>query len=78
MTVKEIVKEYLKKNGYDGLYNDNCGCKITEDLCPCDDWFSPYCEAGYLIEYKDGEECSCGEDCDWHIGPKKAEVEDGD
>lgn len=34
-TVKSIVKEWLKSNGYDGLYHDDCGCGIG-DLMPCD------------------------------------------
>jgi len=36
MNVSEIIKEYLKKNGYDGLcdhYNE-CGCEL-DDLAPC-------------------------------------------
>ena len=33
--VKQIVKEYLKENGYDGLAGDECGCGI-ENLFPCD------------------------------------------
>lgn len=37
MTVREIVKEYLEKNGYDGLYNedeDGCGCEL-DDFMHC-------------------------------------------
>lgn len=36
MTVKEIVKEHLEKNGYGGLFNEEgpCGCEI-DDLIPC-------------------------------------------
>ena len=35
VTAKEIVIEYLKKNGYAGLCNPDagCGCEI-EDICP--------------------------------------------
>jgi len=36
MTVLEIVKDYLDKNGFDGLCNDTCGCS-KNDLFPCDD-----------------------------------------
>lgn len=36
ITVKEIVKAYLKEHGYDGLCGDECGCGI-EDLAPCDE-----------------------------------------
>ena len=34
MTVKEIIKEYLEKNGYDGLCREGCGCGL-EDFMPC-------------------------------------------
>ncbi len=34
MTVKEILKKYLKDNGYDGLFTDSCGCRVG-DLMPC-------------------------------------------
>jgi len=37
MNVKEITEQYLRANGYDGLYNENgeCGCE-RGDLMPCD------------------------------------------
>jgi len=35
MDVRQILTEYLKANGYDGLYHDECGCSIS-DLAPCD------------------------------------------
>jgi len=39
MDVKEIVKEYLKDHGYDGLYHDSdCGCTFGDLMC---------CEASY-------------------------------
>ncbi len=47
MNVKEIVIEYLKSHGYDGLYDGyDCGCKV-DDLMPCDSC-PDLCEAGYL------------------------------
>jgi len=58
--VKEIVKEYLERNGFDGLwFSDGCGCCI-EDLMPCDGNVS-LCEPGYK-QIIDG---------DWIIGPNK-------
>jgi hypothetical protein len=54
MKIKEIIKKYLEENGYDGLYNDECGCS-KDDLFPCD--FSPdFCEPGY--------KCHCDKHCD--------------
>ena len=35
MIVKEIIVNYLKDNGFDGLYTEDCGC-TAEDLAPCD------------------------------------------
>ena len=36
MNIKEIVTEYLKSHGFDGLYHDDCGCDL-QDLMPCDE-----------------------------------------
>ena len=69
MTVTEIIKEYLVKNNYDGLYAENCGC-LLDDLIPCLDWFSEDCKAGHKVEYKE-DECPCGEGCPWHIKGKE-------
>lgn len=36
MNIREIIKEYLLKNGFGGLFNnEDCGCDI-DDLFPCD------------------------------------------
>ena len=61
-TVKEIVLEYLKSNGFDGLFSeDECACTL-DDLAPCVDMFLD-CSAGRI------EACDCG-DHDFHIGQK--------
>lgn len=63
MNVKEIVAEYLKTNGFDGLHaEDQCGCRL-DDLIPCDDACGS-CTAGYLLP---GDE-----DSPWYIGEKLA------
>ena len=43
--VREIVEQYLKENGYDGLYNEigECGCPC-DDLMPCDNGGMYECE----------------------------------
>jgi len=45
-TVLEMVETYLKAHGYDGLYYDDCGCRIG-DLAPCSH-INENCRAGYL------------------------------
>jgi hypothetical protein len=60
--VGAIVAEYLEKNGYDGLYTDDCGCRL-EDLGACGDMPS-HCIAGWLGP------CDCGHH-DWHISGER-------
>lgn len=68
--LKELASEWLKANGYSGLYNtDACGCELS-DLMPCGEP-GELCQAGYKLEFPDGK-CSCGEGCDWHIESKQA------
>jgi len=45
-TVIEIVSEWLKENGYDGLCGDECGC-ILGDLMCCDSDMSLNCQPAY-------------------------------
>ena len=52
MTVLEIVKDWLKDNGFDGLYwaddftgEETCGCDL-DDFAPCGD-MSPNCITAY-------------------------------
>ena len=56
----EIVKDWLAKHHYDGLYHDECGCLVS-DLMPCGEP-SPNCRAGYNIA-----PCNCGEEHEFHI-----------
>ena len=47
MTVKEIVKLYLRDKKYDGLRKSGeCGC-LADDLAPCD-CISGECEPAYF------------------------------
>lgn len=47
VTIKEIVREYLKTHGYDGLYNLSFGCDCClENLVACEDPEERCC-AGY-------------------------------
>lgn len=75
-TVKEIVKEYLQANGYDGLATDDCGCSVN-DLIPCEGSAFEHCEAGHKIACcEDDPECrpwTCEGECDWHMKAGKRE-----
>ena len=64
ITVVEIIENYLKDNGFDGLYNEigECACKIN-DLAPCGQ-IDHTCKAGYLIKCEN-------EDYDFCIGERK-------
>lgn len=53
--VQQIVKEYLKANGYGGLGCEDCGCDI-DDLITCGDNCSE-CEPRYKILNPDCEKC---------------------
>jgi hypothetical protein len=68
MDVKQIVREYLEKNGYDGLYSENgrCGCDF-EDFMPCG-FQDAFCEVGHKVEVSP-EESEYGEK--WVIKPGK-------
>lgn len=65
LVLKEIVEQYLKMNGYDGLFNVwlECACKL-DDLMPCGDPDFD-CTAGHFVE------CLEDSDFDWCIGKKQ-------
>lgn len=69
MSIRDIVREYLKTNGYDGLYNpETCACEV-DALMPCDEPSMGECSPGYKVS---GCEEWCGMGCPWHITAKKA------
>jgi hypothetical protein len=52
-TCKEIIQEWLIKEGHDGLCNDECGCSV-EDLAPCGDGPYPNCMVAKDVGEKQG------------------------
>jgi hypothetical protein len=63
-TVKDILIEYLKQNGFDGLYSPGeCGCSI-EDLNPCGSDCILACLPGIRKE-------STSDEYDYMVGPKE-------
>ena len=57
MNLREIVKQYLEANGFDGLYREGCGCR-RDDLFPCDNPTAE-CQAGCYMTCAecDPDEC---------------------
>jgi hypothetical protein len=65
-TVKLIVADWLKANGFDGLCNPDAGCGcLIGDLAPCGE-MSQHCLSGKRVAYSAGA-CPCGEGCAWHV-----------
>jgi hypothetical protein len=56
ITLKEMVKQYLEQNFYDGLASNECGCS-KDNLFPCGEPKED-CKAAYLVNC-----CNCGK-CD--------------
>jgi hypothetical protein len=67
MNAIETVKEYLKKNKYDGLYNAEAGCACEiDDIAPCYNGFNCGCTVGYKTPC-DPDTCEHNGMCDFHI-----------
>ena len=73
MDIEEIVKEWLKANGYDGLYNSEleCGCQLG-DLMPCSEPHTSECLAG-VGKLIDEDDRIIGTNTAWIIGPKETD-----
>jgi hypothetical protein len=70
MTVRQIVQDYLKENGYDGLHcheEDNslggCGCGIADLMMECG-FLCDDCEPAYLHRLSDCMKCFDYQKCD--------------
>lgn len=73
MNIQEIVEQWLRDNGYDGLFSPTCcGCKIGDDFMPC---IQPgTCEAGYERPCPGPEDCEADGDCNFHIRSRKGKT----
>lgn len=64
MTIAEIIADWLRAHGYDGLTDGDCACELT-DLLPCSRGVIPtICRAGHRVK---GCTSECGHQCDYHI-----------
>ena len=77
MNVRNIVSEWLRKHGYDGLYTEDCGC-VLDDLMPCSGpyEFSTSCNPGYRNPCPGADECYLDGDCEFHVGPNRWGIKD--
>ncbi len=64
INVRDIVRDYLVANGYDGLAGHDCGCLVS-DLMPCSE-SQDGCKPGHRVECKG---CEVDGPCPWHIVP---------
>ena len=62
LTVKELIKETLEAKGFDGLYDEDCGC-FLKDLMPCTGEWSLKCMPGYKAPCPNDPDIGC-------IGPR--------
>lgn len=54
MNAASIIREYLVKNGFDGLHNGGiCGCDL-DDLIPCEESIAD-CRPGYKVYQYEGD-----------------------
>jgi hypothetical protein len=80
VNVREIVKAWLKKHGYDGLHDPDgwCACLADNPLCEEEMCAPGMCVPGYKVACPGPGECeiasNLGVPCDWHIGPKRREA----
>ena len=66
--VVQMVERFLRKNGYDGLFQPEgpCGCELG-DIAPCGQ-IGGDCEAGYKVP---GCNSDCGEGCGARLLPRQ-------
>ena len=60
--IQQMVEEYLREWGFDGLWNDGAECAcVVGGLMPCDDANVTRCLAGYRVP------CDCEEGHRFHV-----------
>ena len=70
MDVEQMVEQYLRENGYDGLYSrGECAC-LVEDLAPCGQ-IQGDCEAGFKVTCNNPDCEWCTQPGGWHVQKEK-------
>jgi len=75
--VMDIVRQYLRREGYDGLAGPYCGC-LVEDLAPCGEIGG--CRPGYkrVCRGCDADGCDPGlGPANWHVSVHRPRVKKG-
>lgn len=73
MTVLDIVKKYLRDNGFDGLAGDDCGCALEDGIAPCESCGIENCVPGRKVPCPGPDECKYANyvhpssRCPWHM-----------
>ena len=64
---KQIITDYLKSNGFDGLCGDGCGCGL-DNLCPCveNDGNPLLCKPAYAVKGS-CPTCENREECEAYV-----------
>jgi hypothetical protein len=76
-TVKEIITDYVKSVGGDGLFNPNCGCGCSlEDCCPIGEWFGDCITAKKTLCSECEEERPCEIQQEWDCEECYKRIED--
>lgn len=63
----EMTREWLKKHGYDGLYNHEKGCSCSSTDLLCCNGFLNGCVAAVKTN------CNCADKCKFHLKPVEDE-----
>lgn len=77
MNLMQLVRDGLKRNGYDGLFvEDGCACRL-DDLAPCA-CMTEACQPGVIIDREFCDHCTPSHPCAFHMGQKRESVDGKD
>lgn len=67
ITVRGIVRTYLEKHCYDGLFSGTgCAC-VLDDLMPCSCEGVEFCEAGHIVRNCVDPDCEGCAEGGYHV-----------